>query len=486
MFASSSSQLVKSAAVSQVWLAATWEKKVGKAQVISADVGAAVRAIIDSPPSLRVASKLLLGVARIYARKAAYLAADCAEAMVRIRTAFRGAVDLAVAVAAPSTITVANFDEIDPSFELESPAIPRKRLREDEWVVATAKIDMQPLSPDASEDSMADLDPVQPDDLEDDSVPLRRASMLSDQDEPVPVVDEPVLDQDEPVPVVDEPPVDQDEPVPVVDEPVPDQDEPVPVVVESPAAPVVDDEEEVHIDEEEDAPQEPEEEVVVTHARKKPRRKQKKLFVDERTQLDPKLIREWLEDTSPIVEDHVVDPESPADLSRRPVDRDLLAGLDDDRINPLGKRRRVAEDPTPAKKARSSIDSDDTPEIGRFRQPEQMSPDFDDDDVPPPIFDDLPPAHVRAPSPVPEDEFVREWHPNTIKVAALLKDRLDDGTLTFAQLTAAADRGTVVGVFVELLHLHSWDYVAMSQATPRSDISLAPARNFHDPIPDLP
>jgi cohesin complex subunit SCC1 len=45
--------------------------------------------------ALRTSGHLLLGVVRIYSRKAKYLLADCSEAFSRIRFAFRpGAIDL--------------------------------------------------------------------------------------------------------------------------------------------------------------------------------------------------------------------------------------------------------------------------------------------------------------------------------------------------------------------------------------------------------
>jgi len=46
--------------------------------------------------ALRTSGHLLLGVVRIYSRKAKYLLADCNEAFVKIKMAFRpGVVDLA-------------------------------------------------------------------------------------------------------------------------------------------------------------------------------------------------------------------------------------------------------------------------------------------------------------------------------------------------------------------------------------------------------
>jgi len=45
--------------------------------------------------ALRTSGHLLLGIVRIYSRKAKYLLADCSDALVRIRLAFRpGQIDL--------------------------------------------------------------------------------------------------------------------------------------------------------------------------------------------------------------------------------------------------------------------------------------------------------------------------------------------------------------------------------------------------------
>lgn len=47
------------------------------------------------PMALRLSGQLLLGVARIYSRKAKYLMDDCQEALLKIKVAFRpGLVDM--------------------------------------------------------------------------------------------------------------------------------------------------------------------------------------------------------------------------------------------------------------------------------------------------------------------------------------------------------------------------------------------------------
>ncbi|PVV03531.1 hypothetical protein BB560_001984 [Smittium megazygosporum] len=97
--------------LSKVWLAAHLEKKMNKAQFIQTSIVNSVGALMDSerpPLALRLSGQLLLGMARIYSRKAKYLLEDCTEALLKIRMAFRtGAVDMIEAtVAQRNTITL--------------------------------------------------------------------------------------------------------------------------------------------------------------------------------------------------------------------------------------------------------------------------------------------------------------------------------------------------------------------------------------------
>ncbi|KAF4070524.1 hypothetical protein AMELA_G00286320 [Ameiurus melas] len=83
--------------LARIWLAAHWEKKITKAHVFECNLEATVEDII-SPQikiGLRTSGHLLLGVVRIYSKKAKYLLADCNDAVVKIRVAFRpGQLDL--------------------------------------------------------------------------------------------------------------------------------------------------------------------------------------------------------------------------------------------------------------------------------------------------------------------------------------------------------------------------------------------------------
>lgn len=80
-----------------VWLAANWEKKLTKASISDLNIQSTISTIIspNMQLALRTSAHLLLGVVRIYSRKAKYLLVDCSEAYVRIKSAFRpGIIDL--------------------------------------------------------------------------------------------------------------------------------------------------------------------------------------------------------------------------------------------------------------------------------------------------------------------------------------------------------------------------------------------------------
>ncbi|XP_074461446.1 double-strand-break repair protein rad21-like protein 1 [Larus michahellis] len=83
--------------LAKIWLAAHWEKKLTKAHIFECNLETTVEKII-SPKftiALRTSGHLLLGVVRIYHRKAKYLLADCSEALTKMKTAFRpGLLDL--------------------------------------------------------------------------------------------------------------------------------------------------------------------------------------------------------------------------------------------------------------------------------------------------------------------------------------------------------------------------------------------------------
>ncbi|XP_005874841.1 PREDICTED: double-strand-break repair protein rad21-like protein 1 [Myotis brandtii] len=83
--------------LAKIWLAAHWEKKLTKAHVSECNLEIIIEKIISPKVkiALRTSGHLLLGVVRIYNRKAKYLLADCSEALLKMKMTFRpGLVDL--------------------------------------------------------------------------------------------------------------------------------------------------------------------------------------------------------------------------------------------------------------------------------------------------------------------------------------------------------------------------------------------------------
>ncbi|XP_066442862.1 double-strand-break repair protein rad21-like protein 1 isoform X2 [Eleutherodactylus coqui] len=89
--------LGKRGILSKIWIAAHWEKKLTKAHIFECNLEKAIQSIMTPKVmiALRTSGHLLLGVVRIYHRKAKYLLADCNEALLNMKITFRpGALDL--------------------------------------------------------------------------------------------------------------------------------------------------------------------------------------------------------------------------------------------------------------------------------------------------------------------------------------------------------------------------------------------------------
>ncbi|WFD31164.1 sister chromatid cohesion protein 1 [Malassezia sp. CBS 17886] len=86
--------VLKHGPLAKVWLAAHWDRKLSKPQLLHTSIPNSVEAIVhpdDDTIVLRVSGQLLLGVSRIYSRKVKYLQDDCNDALLRIKMAFRNA-----------------------------------------------------------------------------------------------------------------------------------------------------------------------------------------------------------------------------------------------------------------------------------------------------------------------------------------------------------------------------------------------------------
>lgn len=73
--------LSKKGPLARIWLAAHWDKKVTKAHVFETNIDSSVEAIMQPKVklALRTSGHLLLGVVRIYSRKAKYLLAEMSD-----------------------------------------------------------------------------------------------------------------------------------------------------------------------------------------------------------------------------------------------------------------------------------------------------------------------------------------------------------------------------------------------------------------------
>uniref|UniRef100_F1KXI4 Double-strand-break repair protein rad21 n=1 Tax=Ascaris suum TaxID=6253 RepID=F1KXI4_ASCSU len=115
--------LSKKGPLAKIWLAAHWEKKLSKAQIYETSVQDAVDEILKPKVkmALRTTGHLLLGIVRIYSRKAKYLLADCNEAFLKIKMAFRpGQVDM-TEEGRQAASTAINLPEVFHDFDAALP-----------------------------------------------------------------------------------------------------------------------------------------------------------------------------------------------------------------------------------------------------------------------------------------------------------------------------------------------------------------------------
>ena len=118
--------LAKTGPLARVWLSANVERKLSKSHVLSSNINDSVNAIVDrgqAPLALRLSGQLLLGVVRIYSRKARYLLDDCNEAILKIKMAFRpGNVDLPANQSHAASAATLNLPDALTEADLIGPA----------------------------------------------------------------------------------------------------------------------------------------------------------------------------------------------------------------------------------------------------------------------------------------------------------------------------------------------------------------------------
>ncbi|KAM3921535.1 double-strand-break repair protein rad21-like protein 1 [Leptodactylus fuscus] len=115
--------LGKRGILSKIWIAAHWEKKLTKAHVFECNLESAIQSIMAPKAmiALRTSGHLLLGVVRIYHRKAKYLLADCNEALLNMKISFRpGALDLTENIQEASYNAITLPEEF-PDFDIQLP-----------------------------------------------------------------------------------------------------------------------------------------------------------------------------------------------------------------------------------------------------------------------------------------------------------------------------------------------------------------------------
>lgn len=127
--------LARKGPLGKIWLAAHFDKKLTKTQILGTDIPKSVESVLSptSPLALRVSGHLMLGIVRIYSRKVKYLLSDCTEAMWKIKLAFRpGNVDIDPALFVNANIDDArNFGNVSTDHDyqdLESTAYPQYML----------------------------------------------------------------------------------------------------------------------------------------------------------------------------------------------------------------------------------------------------------------------------------------------------------------------------------------------------------------------
>ncbi|KEF54427.1 uncharacterized protein A1O9_09594 [Exophiala aquamarina CBS 119918] len=115
--------LAKTGPLARVWLASNVERKLSKTQILQSDIQSSVGAIVDqghAPMALRLSGQLMLGVVRIYGRKARYLLDDCNEALIKIRMTFKSTNNHDLPAHATTTIDL-NLPELLTIDDLFSP-----------------------------------------------------------------------------------------------------------------------------------------------------------------------------------------------------------------------------------------------------------------------------------------------------------------------------------------------------------------------------
>ncbi|KAI9789046.1 MAG: sister chromatid cohesion protein 1 [Peltula sp. TS41687] len=135
--------LSKTGPLARVWLSANLERKLSKTHILQSNIESSISAIVDqgqAPMALRLSGQLLLGVVRIYSRKARYLLDDCNEALMKLKMAFRpGNVDLPTNHAHTSNPAALTLPDVLTELDL-LPPIPDASLLLDQPAFSSAEL----------------------------------------------------------------------------------------------------------------------------------------------------------------------------------------------------------------------------------------------------------------------------------------------------------------------------------------------------------
>lgn len=148
--------LSKTGPLARVWLASNVDRKLSKQQILSQDLTNSVTVIVqqgNGPVALRTSAQLMLGVVKIYGRKAKYLLDDCNDTLVKIRMTFRSTSNhdlthqttTAIDLNLPEQLTI---DDLFPALDFGFPLTQQPQAQiedrtidyEDDW---TSSLDPQ-------------------------------------------------------------------------------------------------------------------------------------------------------------------------------------------------------------------------------------------------------------------------------------------------------------------------------------------------------
>ncbi|GMF14524.1 unnamed protein product [Phytophthora fragariaefolia] len=489
--------LSKKGPLGKIWLAAHWDKKLNKQQIFSADIHSSVRSIASPqvPLALRVSGHLLLGVVRIYSRKVKYLYADCSEALVKIKLAFRpGAVDLPAAgqQAAPHAINVANFGEFEAEvtvcfvFWFED-AIAMEDSFGGDWQAfdlddnfGSSGLDVSAVSDiEIAREADAPMLPL------DDSAILNAGDKSTDRSSLMAEGEQPEFGFNEaPFEMPADDGVEMENPL----------DDPMNV-----SGATLDVSADINVSINGSTRASLDAALVNVEVETNRPKKKRKILRDTVTELSSAVLKKGMEDTSDITRTREItynkktggktefDLQIGADMFFRPgminMSEELLS------MFKLTMKKRKFPFGSKEKESNQTEDIELTRhyDIGApFEPAEQELEDLNVDIELGAVNDIRADANnIGEVDHAGASSAQHKWHPHTVKVMKVLRKSLHNKEeVTYKQLTKKTqDRRTAAALFFELLQLKTLDYVDVEQSAPYSDIKISKSARFSEHIP---